>query len=302
MAAIRAVRGARNELYTRRADARTRAPLHRRGGRRRRGLLGAPHGRLHHEHAPRPRALPGEGRGARPDVRGAARQGGRATATARADRCTSPIRPPATSARTPSSAAARARDRRRVRGASAAAGSRRRLLLRRGRARPGRAVRSHEPGAALEAAGRSTSARTTCTTSTRTSSRRPRARSWRRPAAFGMRRRGRRPGRAGRVRRGGRARGAGAQRRRPGISALNTYRFPAITSATSPARTTAPRRRKQRWRRARSDRAARRAGCARRVLLTRRRSTRSRGECALPRSRRGRRIRAGRAVSRIRAR
>ena len=62
--------------------------------------------RLHHEHASRPRPLPGEGRrtatGCLPNC--SARKP--ATATARAARCTLPIPTPATSARTRSSAAA----------------------------------------------------------------------------------------------------------------------------------------------------------------------------------------------------
>ena len=57
-------------------------------------------GRLHHQYASRSRALRGEGSRAGPDVRRAAGQGSRATAKARADRCTSPIRTRATWAQT----------------------------------------------------------------------------------------------------------------------------------------------------------------------------------------------------------
>ena len=77
MATIRALRGAGQRALPRREDARARAPLHRRGGGRRRRLRGAAARRLHHEHAPRPRPLPRQGRRRRPDVRRAARQGGR---------------------------------------------------------------------------------------------------------------------------------------------------------------------------------------------------------------------------------
>ena len=84
------VRGARERALHDRHDARARPPLHRRGGGRGRRLRGAAARRLHHQHAPRPRALPGQGRLDRPHVRRAARQARPATAGARAGRCTSP--------------------------------------------------------------------------------------------------------------------------------------------------------------------------------------------------------------------
>ena len=101
-----AVRRAGQRSLHARADARARASLQRRRGRCRGDLRCAARRRLHHQHASRPRALPGQRRFARPHVRGVARQGSRDIAAAKADRCTSPIQRPAIWARTRSSAAA----------------------------------------------------------------------------------------------------------------------------------------------------------------------------------------------------
>ncbi len=136
-----------------RVDARTRASLHRRGSGGRGSLRGAAARRLHHQHAPRPRTLPGEGRVARSHVRRAARQGSRILpGQGRID----------AHRRSRHRQPGRERDRRRQRGHRDGRGvfceaSRQRarggVLLRRRRAGPGRAVRSDEPGAALEVAG-----------------------------------------------------------------------------------------------------------------------------------------------------
>ena len=142
-----------NDLYTRALMPGLAHLVYRRGSGRGGHLRSAAAGRLHHQHASRPRALPGERRGAWIACSPNCWARKRATARARAARCTSPIRPPATWARTPSSAAARAspqaRRFRRKRWARASGG----LLLRRRRAGPGRAVRSDEHGGAVEAAG-----------------------------------------------------------------------------------------------------------------------------------------------------
>ena len=71
------VRRARQRSLLAGADARPHAPLPGRRGRGRRHLRSAAAGRLRHQHAPRPRALPGQGRDARSDVCRTARQGSR---------------------------------------------------------------------------------------------------------------------------------------------------------------------------------------------------------------------------------
>ena len=152
--AIRAVRGAGQRALHARADAGPRAPLHRRGGGRRRRLRGAAQRRLHHEHAPRPRPLPGQGRVAATGCSPSCSARRPATARARAARCTSPIRETGNlganaivggSAGIATGAALSREDARH--------GPGRGLLLRRRRARPGPALRGDEPGRALEAAG-----------------------------------------------------------------------------------------------------------------------------------------------------
>ena len=109
--------------------------------------------RLHHQHAPRPRPLPGQGRVARPDVRGAARQGSRLLqGQGRLDAHRRPGH------RQPRRQRHRRRQRRHChrRGVRVEVSEDReggRLLLRRGRARPGAALRRAEPRAAVAAAG-----------------------------------------------------------------------------------------------------------------------------------------------------
>ena len=152
------------------------------------------------QHAPRPRPLPREGRRRSSGCSASCSARRRATAAARAARCTSP---------TTSNGNLGANA---IVGGSAgiatgAAFSReaprhrpgRRLLLRRGRARPGPALRGDEHGRRSGSCRSSTSARTTSTTSTRTTRRRP-------PATIPARADGvRHPGRGGR--RPGRRRG-----------------------------------------------------------------------------------------------
>ena len=94
-----------------------------------------------------------------------------ATAAARAARCTSPTRHRQSRRQRHRRRQRRHRNRRRHVAQDARERSSRGLLFRRGRARAGTALRGHEHGVALEAAGRFTSARTTCTTSTRTTAR-----------------------------------------------------------------------------------------------------------------------------------
>ena len=110
-------------------------------------------GRLHHQHAPRPRPLPGQGRDAGSDVRGAARQGSRLLqGQGRLDAHRRPgHRQPRRQRHRRRQR--RHRHRRRVRVEVSEERSRRGLLLRRGRARPGAALRGAEPRAAVEAAG-----------------------------------------------------------------------------------------------------------------------------------------------------
>ena len=193
----------------------------------------------------------------RPDVRRAARQGGRLLPRQR--RIDAHRRPGARQPR-------RERDRRRQRGIATGAASRRRcaeragrrLLLRRGRARAGPALRGHEHGLALEAACR-LRLREQPLQRVHALSRDHRRQRTARAEAFGIPAADRRrPGRARRARRGrrrssGRARGDG-----PGFLVCETYRYPATTSATSTARTTAPARRRALARRARPARPARR--------------------------------------------
>ena len=121
------------------------------------------------------------------------------------------------------------------------------LLLRRGRARPGPAVRGDEHGVALEAAGRSTSARTTSTASTRTSRRRPPATSGRapRPSASPPETvdgQDVRAVHAAARRCSSSARAAATARR---FLVCKTYRCTATTSAMSTAPTTAQARRRR---------------------------------------------------------
>ena len=139
---------------TPREDARPHPPLRRRGGRRRRRLLGAPPRRHDHLDPPRPRPLPREGRRARPDVLPSC--SARRRLLPRQGRLDAHRRPraTATSARTRSSAASAGI----ATGAAFSAQAARHrpgrgLLLRRGRARPGPALRGDEHGRALEAAG-----------------------------------------------------------------------------------------------------------------------------------------------------
>ena len=109
--------------------------------------------RLHHQHAPRPRPLPGQGRVARSHVRRAARQGSRLLqGQGRLDAHRRPgHRQPRRERHRRRQR--RHRDRRGVRGQVPEDRAGGRLLLRRGRARPGPALRGDEPRAALEAAG-----------------------------------------------------------------------------------------------------------------------------------------------------
>ena len=136
-----------NDLYTRALMPGPGASLHRRRSHRRRHLRGAPQGRLHHQHAPRPRPLPGQGRVARPDVCRAARQGsGLLQGQGRLDAHRRPGH------RQPGRQCDRRRQRRhrhrrRVFGQVRWRPTGRRLLLRRRRAGTGRALRRDEPGA-----------------------------------------------------------------------------------------------------------------------------------------------------------
>ena len=186
----------------------------------------------------------------RPDVRGAARQGSRLLQGQGRLDAHRGSRPRATSARTPSSAAAPAsRPARRSPRSPSKTGSRRRLLLRRGRARPGRAVRSDEPRAALEAAGDLRLREQRATTSTRTYSESTAGDVAARPAAFGM------PLKRSTARTcaavyaaASTNRRPGAPRRRPGVSVAATpTAITATMSATSRANTTGRRHEEQEW-------------------------------------------------------
>ena len=105
MLRIRAFEEQANELYRGAKMPGLDAPLHRRGGGRRRSLLGVAARRLHHVDAPRARSLPGEGRRRSTGCSRSCSARRRATAAARAARCTSPTTRTGTSARTRSSAA-----------------------------------------------------------------------------------------------------------------------------------------------------------------------------------------------------
>ena len=148
----------------------------------------------------------------------------------------------------------------------------RRLLLRRGRARPGRPLRGHEHGLAVEAARSSTSARTTSTTSTRTTPKRLPAISPREPEAFGI------P--AGAVdgqdvravnAAAGAAVAASPPRRGPGVPRSRAHTgSAAITSATSIAPTTAARTRRSAGWQSATRSCSMRIGSSSRVWLDRR--------------------------------
>ena len=208
------LRGARQRALHDGEDAGPRPPLQRRGGGRRRRLRGAAARRLHHEHPPRARALPGQGRRHRPHVRRAARPRGRLLP--RQGRLDAHRRPAERQPR-------RQRDRRRQRGhrhrrgavgADARERAGRGLLLRRGRARPGPALRGHEHGLALEAAGR-LRLREQPLQRVHALPRDDRRQRDARAEAFGLPgRHGRRPGRARRPRAPRRRRRARAPRRR----------------------------------------------------------------------------------------
>ena len=177
------------------------------------------------------------------------------------------------------------------------------LLLRRGRARPGAALRGHEHGRALEAAGRSTSARTTSTASTRTTARRPPAsidaRAPRRSASRRARSTARTCGPSTTPRRmPSSARGAATG---PAFLLCETYRYHGHhVGDVDRAYYRSTEEEEQLARASATDRAARRAGCSSDGSPTRTSSQRSRRECAEVEA--GRRVRARRAVSRRRAR
>ena len=252
MVAIRAVRGARERALHARADARPGAPLHRRGGGGGRRLRGAAQRRLHHEHAPRPRPLPGQGRGARPDVRGAARQGGRLLpGQGRLDAHRRSGRP-ATSAPTPSSAAARA-SRPAPRSRPSIAEPARSRSASSARARSARAcsTRSMNMALALEAAGHLRLREQPLQRVHALLARRPPARSWR--ARRGVRHRRRRASTARTCARSTPRRARCVERararRRPGVPrCARPTATTATTSATSTAPTTGRSEEEQHWR------------------------------------------------------
>ncbi len=220
------LRGAGQRPVPRREDARPRPPLHRRRGGRGRRLLGLAPRRLHHQHPPRSRPLPGQGRRRRADVRGAARP--RARLLPRQGRLDAHRRPREREPR-------RQRDRRRLDGDRDRRGvlgeaSRhrpgRRLLLRRRRARAGPALRGDEHGFALGAA-RHLRLREQPLQRVHPLPRGDGGRDPRPPDGVRDRAaRGRRPGRPRGLRRSGGARRARARRRWPRIPPLQHLSLP----------------------------------------------------------------------------